>query len=73
EGSKVHLGSSVKVDMEGQVLHFRIVESIEANPLEKKISHQSPVGKALLGATVGQLVEVLLPQGRLAYRVLEVF
>lgn len=69
---KVHLGSLVKVELNGQVLSFKIVESVEADPIEKKISHQSPVGQALIGATVGQMVEILLPEGKFAYRILEV-
>lgn len=72
ESKKVHLGSLVKVEFNGQVLTFTIVESVEANPLDKKISHESPVGQALIGATVGQMVEILLPEGKLAYRILDV-
>ena len=72
ESKKVHLGSLVKVELNGQILTFKIVESVEANPVDKKISHESPVGQALIGATVGQMVEILLPEGKLAYRVLDV-
>ncbi len=43
---------------------FVIVGSAEANPAEKKLSNESPVGKALLGRGKGDTVDVLLPNGR---------
>ena len=44
----------------------------EANSLEGKISNESPVGKALMGAHTGDVVEVELPAGIMKYKVLEI-
>lgn len=72
-GSKeVQLGSKVKIEKDGKPQVLELVESVEANPLKSRVSIQSPVGQALLGATVGQLVKVVLPAGLLAYKILEV-
>lgn len=73
EKGKVHLGSKVRVGINGKTLTLQIVESVEANPLESKISCESPVGQALLGAKIGQEIEVAISDGRLAYKVLGVF
>ena len=54
----VRLGSKVKVDVNGQQDEFIIVSSIEADPMEGKISDESPVGKSLIGAKVGDVVTV---------------
>lgn len=56
--SVVEMGSKVKVDIDGEKDEFSIVSSVEANPAEGKISNESPVGKALLGAKVGDVVTV---------------
>jgi len=52
----VHLGAMVTLDMEGTIEEFMIVGTIEADPMQKKISNESPIGKALLGARVGDTV-----------------
>lgn len=54
----VHLGARVEVEINGQKDEFMIVTPIEADPMVGKISHESPVGKALLGRTVGDKVVV---------------
>ena len=51
---------------------YKIVGSTEASPLQKKISDESPVGKALLGHHVGDVVEVETPSGIIEYEVLEI-
>jgi transcription elongation factor GreA len=68
----VDLGSvvTVKVGKEKHVYH--IVGEWEANPQEKKISHQSPLGKALLGKGKGEEVEIDVPAGKLKYVVVSV-
>lgn len=68
----VIVGSKVKVHIEGDEEEFHIVGAPEANPLEKKISHESPLGSALLGKAVGEKVEVEAPVGKLTYTVLKV-
>ena len=54
----VEMGSKVKVEVDGQKDEYVIVSSVEANPTEGKISNESPVGKALLGSKVGDVVTV---------------
>ena len=56
----------------GRVDTYKIVGSTEAAPLQKKISDESPVGKAMIGHRVGDLVEVEAPSGVIGYEVLEI-
>ena len=46
-----------------EILKFQIVGSVEAKPFENKISNESPVGKAILGHSVGDIVDVQVPAG----------
>lgn len=69
---KINVGCKVKlfdVDMDEEV-EFSIVGSTEANSLSGKISNESPVGRALIGAKVGDSVMVETPAGEFEYRVL---
>ncbi|WP_432667479.1 transcription elongation factor GreA [Wukongibacter baidiensis] len=70
----VSVGSTVKVmDLEfDEEVEYTIVGSAEADPYELKISNESPVGKALIGRKVGELVEVQIPDGVTKYKVLEI-
>ena len=70
---KISVGCRVKIlDMEyDEELDYKIVGSTEANSLKGKISNESPVGKALLGAKVGEVVTVETQAGDLNYKVLE--
>lgn len=51
---------------------YRIVGAAEANPREGKISHQSPLGSALMGAKVGDKVEVEAPSGSFTVKIVEI-
>lgn len=70
----VHVGSLVKVEniSMGREQEFRIIGSNESNPKENKISDESPVGRALLGKKVGDVVEVEVPAGLMTFKVLNV-
>jgi len=68
----VSLGSKVRVKIDKRELILEIVESIEADPLKSKVSYCSPVGQALIGAAGGETVEVAIPNGKMAYQVLEI-
>jgi transcription elongation factor GreA len=57
---------------EKEDLEYKIVGSTEANCLQGKISNESPVGRALIGAKVGQTVSVVTPAGTFKYKVLEI-
>ena len=71
---KISVGCRVKIlDMEyDEELDYKIVGSTEANSLKGKISNESPVGKALLGAKVGEVVTVETQAGDLNSKVLEI-
>jgi transcription elongation factor GreA len=71
---KIDVGSKVKInDLEfDEILEYKIVGSTEANPLNNKISDESPVGKCLLGAKVGDVVEAETPGGVLKFKVIEI-
>ena len=70
----VVLGVKVKaLDMEfDEECEYRVVGSTEANPLEGKISDESPLGKALLGKNIGDEVIVDAPAGELKFKILEI-
>ena len=69
----VAIGSSVVVEVEGEKDTFRIVGSFEANPIKSLISNESPVGQAILGGKIGDVVEVTTPVVKLKYKILEIF
>ncbi len=69
---KVEVGSKVKVGFETFEDEYTIVSSIEADPLNKKISDESPVGKALLNARVGDSVDVKIGSVAKTYRILKI-
>ena len=70
---KVQIGSTVTVATEkGAKEQYVIVGSTEANPSEKKISNESPIGKALLGKRVGDEAEANVPAGKIRLKVLKI-
>jgi len=70
----VHIGSKLKVkDIEyNEVMDYQIVGFAQADPEKGRISDESPVGKALLGHTVGDTVEVEVPAGKLLFEIIEI-
>ena len=71
--SVVSLGSAVKIrNAEGVEISYDLVGSNESNPMEFKISDQSPIGAALMGKRAGDKVEVLTPGGVVRLEVVEV-
>ena len=71
DDGSIKIGSKVKVKTDGDVDEYVIVSSVEANPMEGKISVDSPVGKALLGSKVGDEVKIKTNIEAI-YKVLEV-
>ena len=71
---KISIGCKVRLlDVEfNEELEYKIVGSTEANSLKGKISNESPVGKALIGAKVGDSVAVETQAGTFTYKVLEI-
>lgn len=74
DASVINIGCTVRIkDLEfDEEMEYKIVGSTEANSLKGKISNESPVGKALIGAKVGQKVEVETPSGVVKYQILEI-
>ena len=64
----VSIGSTVSlIDPNGEVMEVTLVGTTETNSLEHKISNESPFGKALIGAKVGDIVEVEAPAGVISH------
>ena len=73
--SVVSIGSVVRIrDVDAkETLEYYIVGSAEANPVEKKLSNESPVGKAILGRKKGETVEVTTPRGGVVkFKIMEI-
>ncbi len=70
----VSVGSHVRLrDVDAKTtVEYHIVGSAEANPMENKLSNESPVGKAILGHKKGETVEVATPRGALKFKILEI-
>ena len=69
----VELGNKVLIqNQDGKIEQYTIVGSTEANPVEGKISDESPVGRVLLGKKTGDTVEVTTPAGLLKLLIMEV-
>lgn len=73
-GSKglVDLGSKVALKTGNKVVTYTIVGPVEANPLEGKISNESPIGLALFGRKVGDDAEITTPRGTVTYKIAEI-
>ena len=77
EGAKtsnhaVKLGSTVTLHVNGKKEVFTVVGEWEADPENKKISHESPLGKVLIGKRVGDKVAVEAPAGKITYAIISV-
>lgn len=68
--NQIDVGSRVVLHVAGKQEEFMLVGEWEADPKEKKISHESPLGKALIGKKVGEKVEVEAPAGKVLYKIL---
>ena len=71
--SQVQLGSTVKLKNEsGKTKEFQVVGTVEADPLEGKISDESPIGQALLGKNEGDEVEIVTPAETATYKIADI-
>ena len=70
--SEVSIGSTVSLLMGQEKQQYTIVGKLEANPFKKLISNESPIGSALLGAHIGQEVEVQTPSSKYMCKVIEI-
>ncbi len=71
---RVSIGSTVKIlDLEfDEVLEYTIVGSAEADPGQNRISNESPVGRALIGQPINSIVDVMVPDGVIQFKILEI-
>lgn len=65
----VSLGDTLTVESNGVQTEYQLVGAIEADPLNNKISHESPLGSALLGKKVGDTVTIKTPKGERQYTI----
>ena len=72
---KVTIGNNVKIEYveDGEIETYSIVGSTEADPFENKISNESPIAKAILGAKVDDVVAVESPNGKYNVKIVEIF
>lgn len=68
----VGLGNRVTVKIDGQELVYHLVGEYEANPMEQKISLDSPLGQKLAGGKVGDHIEVEAPAGKITYTIVKI-
>ena len=68
----VGLGSKVDLQMGDKVVTYTIVGPVEANPLEGKISNESPIGLALFGRKVGDDAKISTPKGDVNYLITQI-
>ena len=71
-GDVVRLGSRVSVEANGLVKTYQILGSAETNPLQGIISHNSPLGAALLGHGVGETVKLELNKKDVVYKIIKI-
>ena len=72
KSKEIALGSQVTVKVNGEEHVYSVVGEWEADPLNKKISHSSPLGKALLGRKKGHSVEIEAPVGKIVYKIVNI-
>lgn len=72
QNSAVSLGTVVVVDDGSYKREFKIVGRLEADPVGGLISNESPIGRALLGKVVGDIVEVETPSGKAGFKILDI-
>lgn len=70
-GSKVQLGSTVTLD-NGTTKQFQVVGTVEADPMNGKISDESPIGQALMGKKVGDTVEIKTPTETQVHKIVSI-
>lgn len=70
--SAVALGSKVSLTVGKKTFEYTIVGPVEANPLEGKISNESPIGEALFGKKVGDDATITTPKGNVTYKIAQI-
>ncbi len=70
--SKIGLGSVVELKTSGKTVTYTVVGPVEADPLEGKISNESPIGEALFGKKVGDVATITTPKGEVTYEIVTI-
>lgn len=68
----VSLGNAVELKTAGKTVNYTVVGPVEANPLEGKISNESPIGSQLMGKKVGDKLTISTPKGDTIYEVVSI-
>lgn len=68
----IEIGSTVRIQIDKEIEAYTIVGKMEADPMHKKISNESPLGSKLLGAKIGEEVEVITPTFKYSAKILEI-
>jgi len=68
----IDLGSTVELKTGGKKSTYTVVGPVEANPLEGKISNESPLGMALYGKKVGEKISIDTPKGSISYDIVSI-
>lgn len=69
---KVGLGSVVELKTDTKTVTYTVVGPVEADPLEGKISNESPIGVALFGKKVGDTATITTPKGEISYEIVKI-
>jgi len=72
KGSKVALGSKVELKTGRKTVNYTVVGPVEADPLEGKISNESPIGLALMDKKVGDTAIIKTPKGEITYEIVKI-
>jgi len=72
KSSKVILGSKVELKTGKKTVVYSVVGPVEADPLEGKISNESPIGEALMGKKVGDSAMITTPKGDITYEIVSI-
>jgi transcription elongation factor GreA len=72
KSSKVILGSKVELKSDKKMVVYSVVGPVEADPLEGKISNESPIGLALMGKKVADTISITTPKGEINYEIVSI-
>lgn len=71
--STVEMGSHVELGGDSGMRELQVVGTVEADPMSGKISNESPIGQALLGRSVGEIVEIGAKPKLVAYKIVKIY
>lgn len=72
KSSHIRVGSTVELKNGSKTMTYTLVGPVEADPLEGKISNESPIGEALMGKKVGETATITTPKGEITYEIVTV-